>query len=1065
MKTPDSGGNFKLLQSLKEIVETLLGKRGNELDRAVTVRDLVNSGLAKYKKDAKTTIQIQKATGKIVATDEGAAYHDTPPRVESITAVGSMGVIHLSFKSVRFPHLARYQIYRAIATPNDPEPSFGQAVFIGATKSTETVYPDEVGKGTGNQIYYYWVRAESKAGKLGPIQTKGIKGQTSYSPEYVLSILTKKWQAGVVVVAGATPSYVIPNPENSVNLWFKCITGGLTGSTEPVWPTTVGGTVIDGAAQWEAIAVPTELPPFLIGEVNGQPAVIMDQAFIGDATITNAMIENLAADKITAGTITASIEMLAATLTGGLIRTTNTTATRVEIENGSFLIWAGTGVKSDANALFYVDNTGAMKLRDASGRLLISASGTGALQTQEVGFRETFEHIDADLNWEKVSGYGGQDAVITLVSSGETGGNALSLYQVDATEWRAHKYLIPFDQNKLHKIRFRAKKPSGAGLLYVGFLGVAADGVTLVNSTGANSLFGSGHYFHCSDGSLVPSGYTTYTGYTKGFGSPNGTTAVGTLASPGKVHQNVRYLRPFYIANYEVTPTPPEETIIDYFIVEEIPTASVWADGLPLDDLKPAEAGSDVTDNQPLARNAADENLVVDGFFDFNGTTWQTIEGTTTPVSVVTDATEGKCLDLPETGIVYAQGSKTFRVVPGSRYEVRIRAWSPGSGSAQLGFYFRIQYKNSFAEPMTSIVRDSLYDFIVGSSAVLTGTPTTYSYTWTAPANANWANVACYNWSQSAVGFRVAFVELIPLESTKKGIESGIKTDAGYLSDANWNFTSNRGKLLLGLSGSKVALGSSVWHDSVPQVLFEPDGGSSYRGFVGDYANEKYMEFDGADFGLGWNSILRGTNSYSNDALYIDEDWRNLDSYTLTNFGDGVSPSIATPGFMLQLKISSGTFISRSAISRSWNKFYGFPLFSFSEKLRFKTSIKISPLSSTVDFNVILNKSANNLLGFAAYYSSGVIKLYGRSGDDTTTSDLELMTLSASTEYEIEVIFTPATNIKYYVDGVLKGTKTTRLPVSSTDNFSAFQLDAYDTTATHGATTVYIGRLKIEQQV
>jgi hypothetical protein len=45
---------------------------------------------------------------------------------------------------------------------------------------------------------------------------------------------------------------------------YKCLTTGTSGSVEPVWPTVIGGTVVDGTTEWEAVY------PFVIdGTVTG----------------------------------------------------------------------------------------------------------------------------------------------------------------------------------------------------------------------------------------------------------------------------------------------------------------------------------------------------------------------------------------------------------------------------------------------------------------------------------------------------------------------------------------------------------------------------------------------------------------------------------------------------------------------------------------------------------------------------------------------------------------------------------------------------------------------------
>ena len=42
--------------------------------------------------------------------------------------------------------------------------------------------------------------------------------------------------------------------QQASGLFFKCTTAGTTGSSEPIWPSTVGDTVDDGTVQWTAIA-------------------------------------------------------------------------------------------------------------------------------------------------------------------------------------------------------------------------------------------------------------------------------------------------------------------------------------------------------------------------------------------------------------------------------------------------------------------------------------------------------------------------------------------------------------------------------------------------------------------------------------------------------------------------------------------------------------------------------------------------------------------------------------------------------------------------------------------
>ena len=50
---------------------------------------------------------------------------------------------------------------------------------------------------------------------------------------------------------------------------YRCITAGVTGTTEPTFPTTPGGTVIDGTAEWE------EFTPTVAWDVQAAGTVVI----------------------------------------------------------------------------------------------------------------------------------------------------------------------------------------------------------------------------------------------------------------------------------------------------------------------------------------------------------------------------------------------------------------------------------------------------------------------------------------------------------------------------------------------------------------------------------------------------------------------------------------------------------------------------------------------------------------------------------------------------------------------------------------------------------------------
>ncbi|EKD23683.1 MAG: hypothetical protein ACD_81C00195G0002 [uncultured bacterium] len=129
--------------------------------------------------------------------------------------------------------------------------------------------------------------------------------------------------------------------------------------------------------------------------------------------------------------------------------------------------------------------------------------------------------------------------------------------QANGQVWYGWQENIPYDPNSIYKLECRARQildPTvGGKSTYCGFNGVAADGVTLVSVSGSNS-YGSQHYRAFSGTSLtVAAGWTVATGYTSGYGAPNGTSGTCTNpAAPCVVHANVRYIRPMFLLNYSV---------------------------------------------------------------------------------------------------------------------------------------------------------------------------------------------------------------------------------------------------------------------------------------------------------------------------------------------------------------------------------------------------------------------------------------------------------------------------------------------------------------------------------
>jgi len=187
------------------------------------------------------------------------------------------------------------------------------------------------------------------------------------------------------------------------------------------------------------------------------------------------------------------------------------------------------------------------------------------LSTSVELFSENWDNSNALSMWELKTGNG--ELSIASVADSVSGGKVLRVGLNNGTDgaWLVNKKVIAFDPNRLYRTTMRIRRLQGVGTIYVGWHGVASDGVTDVNALGLPS-FSSQHY-HVANTSNPNVGWTTYVGYTKGFSVGNGSQVIGTLTSPGTMYAGVRYIRPMLLVNYNNAVGQVE---IDSYIVEDV---------------------------------------------------------------------------------------------------------------------------------------------------------------------------------------------------------------------------------------------------------------------------------------------------------------------------------------------------------------------------------------------------------------------------------------------------------------------------------------------------------------
>jgi hypothetical protein len=139
------------MAAVKEALEVRLGRRGDKRDRAVTLRELIESGLAKALKDNPFNTAITDLDFIPFYDDPGEL--DVPPTPANLQASGGFTKIVLSWTAgwTLYSNHKHAEIWRHTSD------ALGDALLIGTTQAG--LFTDTVDMGS---TFYYWVRNVSK---------------------------------------------------------------------------------------------------------------------------------------------------------------------------------------------------------------------------------------------------------------------------------------------------------------------------------------------------------------------------------------------------------------------------------------------------------------------------------------------------------------------------------------------------------------------------------------------------------------------------------------------------------------------------------------------------------------------------------------------------------------------------------------------------------------------------------------------------------------------------------------------------------------------------------------
>jgi len=298
-----SPGVRQWMSDMKEALEVRLGRRGDQRDRAVTLRELIESGLAKdltsrpYDPNADSSVDFTA-----IEFHQGPEDLAVPPKPSTFTATAGLTKIILSWVDAwtvmsNFTHT---EIWRHTSN------ALGSATLIGTTGGgmfTDNVDP--------LSTYYYWVRHVSTTGVRGPYSNSATATAGQVNSNFLAdnAVIAAKIADGTIAgtkfASGIKPIEVVgslPSAGTQGRTVFLTSDNKIYRDTGSAWTAAVPTSDLSGSIATSALS----------GTISGTQ--------IADDAITSAKIaaNQITASEIAANTITAS-QIASDTITAGQI--------------------------------------------------------------------------------------------------------------------------------------------------------------------------------------------------------------------------------------------------------------------------------------------------------------------------------------------------------------------------------------------------------------------------------------------------------------------------------------------------------------------------------------------------------------------------------------------------------------------------------------------------------------------------------------------------------------------------------------------------------------------------
>ena len=265
----------KYLETIAEIIEIRLGRKGQSIDRAVTVRELINCGVVEGVPTSQNfSVNNQSFTN--IGITNPLVSTTVPPAPTGFTASGLYAQVLLSWDLPLYANHAHTEIFSHTSN------SIGDATLTGV--STSSKYLDPVG---GGVTRYYWIRHVSTSDVRSNFNnTAGTEGTTDTDVAVLLADLAGAITTSELATSLSEPiSLITANATTTGSVAFQVAAEAVARAAEIANEATARANAIAAEATARATAISTAVS----AEATARGNALTEEATARATAITSAV--------------------------------------------------------------------------------------------------------------------------------------------------------------------------------------------------------------------------------------------------------------------------------------------------------------------------------------------------------------------------------------------------------------------------------------------------------------------------------------------------------------------------------------------------------------------------------------------------------------------------------------------------------------------------------------------------------------------------------------------------------------------------------------------------------